>query len=183
VNVATAASGNSVSAKALTISGLTAASKDFDGTTTASVSGTPAYVGLVNGETFSVSGSVTWAFPDATVGSAKTLSRTGSYSAPSGNYSVTQPTLTADIRALPTLRLLSLGSPVFTNGNTVITHTFAGNSNATYVIEYKTSLASAWQTNAASVNSSTNFSVTFTNSGINSTNDWKSRMFFRVKNG
>lgn len=183
VNVATAASGNSVSAKALTVSGLTAASKDFDGTTTASVSGTPAYVGLVNGETFSVSGSVTWAFPDATVGSAKALSRTGSYSAPSGNYSVSQPTLSADIRALPTLRLLSLGSPVFTNNNTVITHTFAGNSNATYVFEYKSSLASGWQTNAVSVNSSTNFSVTFTNSGVNSTNDWRNRMFFRVKNG
>ena len=183
VTVATAASGNSVTAAALTISGLTAASKDFDGTTTATVSGKPAYVGLVNGETFSVSGSVTWAFPDATVGSAKTLSRTGSYSAPSGNYSVTQPTLTADIRALPTLRLLSLGSPVFTNGNTVITHTFAGNSNATYVIEYKTSLASVWQTNAVSVNSSTNFSVTFTNSGINSTDEWRNRMFFRVRNG
>ncbi len=182
VNVTTTASGNSVSAKALTIGGLSAASKDFDGTTTATVSGTPGYVGLVNGESFSVSGTVSWAFPDAAVGSGKTLTRTGSYSAPSGNYAVTQPTITADIRALPTLRLLSLGSPVFTNGNTVITHTFAGNSNATYVIEYKSSLASAWQTNAVSVNSSTNFSVTFTNSGVNSTNDWKSRMFFRVKN-
>jgi hypothetical protein len=83
----------------------------------------------------------------------------------------------------PTLRLLSVGTPVYTNGNTVITHTFAGNSNAAYVIEYKGSLTEAWKTNAVSVNSSTNFSVTFTNIGVNSTNDWKSRMFFRVKNG
>jgi len=182
VNVATAASGNSVSAKALTISGLTATDKDFDGTTTATVSGTPAYVGLVNGETFSVSGTVTWAFPDAAVGSGKTLSRSGSYSAPSANYSVTQPTLTASIRALPTLRLLSLGSPVYTNGNTTITHTFAGNPSATYVLEYKSSLSSSWLTNGV-VTASTNFSVTFTNSGVNSTNEWKNRMFFRVKNG
>ena len=183
VNVATAASGNSVSAKTLTISGLTAANKDFDGTTTATVTGTPAYVGLVNGETFSVSGTVTWAFPDAAVGSGKTLTRTGDYAAPSANYSVTQPTLTASIRALPTLRLLSLGSPVYTNGNTTITHTFAGNPSATYVFEYKSSLTNAWQTNAVAVGSSTNFSVTFTNSGVNSTNEWKNRMFFRVKNG
>jgi hypothetical protein len=182
VNVATAASGNSVSAKALTISGLTATDKDFDGTTTATVSGTPAYVGLVNGDTFSVSGTVTWAFPDAAVGSGKTLSRSGSYSAPSANYSVTQPTLTASIRALPTLRLLSLGSPVYTNGNTTITHTFAGNPSATYVLEYKSSLSSSWLTNGV-VTASTNFSVTFTNSGVNSTNEWKNRMFFRVKNG
>jgi len=85
--------------------------------------------------------------------------------------------------ATPTLRLLTVGTPVYTNGSTVVTHTFAGNTNATYVFEYKSSLASGWQTNAVSVNSSTNFSVTFTNSGVNSTNDWKNRMFFRVKNG
>jgi len=183
VNVTTAASGNSVSAKALTISGLTAANKDFDGTTAATVTGTPAYVGLVNGETFSVSGTVTWTFPDAAVGSGKTLSRSSSYNAPSANYTVTQPTLTASILALPTLRLLSIGTPVFTNGNTTITHTFSGNSNASYVFEFKTGLTNTWQTNAVAVGSSTNFSVTFTNRGVNSTNDWKNRMFFRVKNG
>jgi hypothetical protein len=147
------------------------------------VSGTPAYVGLVNGDTFSVSGTVTWAFPDAAVGSGKTLSRSGSYSAPSANYSVTQPTLTASIRALPALRLLSIGTPVFTNGNTTITHTFSGNNSASYVFEFKSGLNNAWQTNAVSVGSSTNFSVTFTNFGVNSTNEWRNRMFFRVKNG
>jgi hypothetical protein len=183
VNVATAASGNSVAAKALTISGLTADDKDFDGTTTATVSGTPTYVGLVNGETSSVSGTVTWAFPDSAVGSGKNLSRTGTYNAPSANYTVTQPTLTASIRALPTLRLLAIGTPVFTNGNTTITHIFSGNSNASYLFEYKSSLTNAWQTNTVAVGSSTNFSVTFTNSGVNSTNEWKNRMFFRVKNG
>jgi len=183
VNVATAASGNSVAAKALTISGLAATDKDVDGTTTVSVTGTPSYEGLVNGETFSVSGTVTWAFPDAAVGSGKTLSRTGSFGAPSANYSVTQPTLTASIRALPALRLLSLGSPVYTNGNTTITHTFAGNPSATYVLEYKSRLTNAWVAHPVAVGSSTNFSVTLTNSGSNSTNEWKNGMFFRVKNG
>jgi hypothetical protein len=182
VNVTTTASGNSVLPKALYISGLTAANKDFDGTTTATVTGTPAYDGLVNGDTSSVSGTVTWAFPDAAVGSGKTLDRSGSYNAPSANYTVSQPALTASIRALPTLRMLSIGTPVFTNGNTTITHAFSGNSGASYVFEFKTGLTNTWQTNAVAVGSSTNFSVTFTNTGVNSTNEWKNKMFFRVKN-
>lgn len=98
MNVASTAS--TVTAKSLTITGLTAQNKDWDGTTTASVTGTPAYDGLVNSETFSVSGSVTWAFADANVGTAKPLVRTGSYAAPSTNYSVTQPSLSADIIAI-----------------------------------------------------------------------------------
>jgi len=182
VIVTTAASGNSVAAKGLTISGLTAANKDFDGTTVATVSGTPTFVGLANGENFSVSGPVTWSFPDSTVGDNKTLSQTGSYSAPSGNYSVTQPILTASIRALPTLRLLTIGTPVFADGKTTVTHTFAGNSNATYQFEFKSSLTEDWQTHPVVVNAGNNFSVTFTNTGINSTNEWKNKMFFRVKN-
>jgi len=182
VNVTTAASGNSVSAKTLYISGLTAANKDFDGTTTATVTGTPAYDGLVNGDTSSVSGIVTWAFPDAAVGSGKTLVRSGSYNAPSPNYTVTQPALTASIRALPTLRLLTIGTPAFANGNTTVMHTFAGNTNASYQFEYKSALTEAWKTHPVVVNAGSNFSVTFTNPGVNSTNEWKNKMFFRVKN-
>ena len=182
VNLTTAASGNSVAAKGLTITGLTAASKDFDGTSAATVSGNPRFEGLANGETYSVNGLVTWAFPDTTVGNNKQLSRTGSYSAPSGNYSVTQPTLTASIRALPTLRLLTIGTPAFASGNTTVTHTFAGNTNASYQFEYKSALTEAWQTHPVVVNAGSNFSVTFTNTGVNSTNEWKNKMFFRVKN-
>lgn len=98
VNIVTAASGNTVSAKALTITGLTANSKPYDGNTTVSVTGSAAYSGLANGETISVSGSVSWAFPDAAVGAGKTLTRTGSYATPT-NYSLTQPTLSASINA------------------------------------------------------------------------------------
>ena len=182
VNVTTAASGNSVAAKALTISGLTAANKDFDGTTVATVTGTPSFVGLANGETYPVSGSVAWAFSESTVGDNKTLIQTGSYSAPSGNYSVGQPTLTASIRAIPALRLLTIGTPVFANGNTTVMHTFAGNTNATYQFEFKSSLTETWKSHPEVVNAGSNFSVTFTNTGVNSTNEWKNKMFFRVKN-
>ena len=182
VNVTTAASGNAVSAKALTISGLTAVNKDVDGTTSATVTGTPLYVGLVNSENFSVTGSVSWAFPDSAVGVNKTLVRSGSYGSPSGNYTVTQPTLTASIRAVPTLRLLTLGEPAYAGGNTTVTHTFSCNANGSYVLEYKSSLDDAWKTMNVTVSNNSNFSVTFINVGMNTSSEWKNRMFFRAKN-
>jgi hypothetical protein len=182
VNVTTAASGNSVSAKALTISGLTAANKDVDGTTSATVTGTPLYVGLVNSENFSVTGSVNWACPDSAVGVNKTLVLSGSYGAPSGNYTVAQPSLTASIRALPTLRLLTLGEPAYAGGNTTVTHTFSCDANGSYVLEYKSSLADTWKTMNVTVSNNSNFSVTFINVGMNTSSDWKNRMFFRAKN-
>jgi hypothetical protein len=95
VNVATVSS--SVSTKALTIINLIASDKIYDGLTTVAVSGTPAYSGLVNSESFSVNGTVSWEFPNATVENNKTLTRTGNYNAPSANYTVTQPSLTASI--------------------------------------------------------------------------------------
>jgi hypothetical protein len=182
INLASASSGNSVGAKLLTISGLTAANKDVDGTTTATVTGTPTYVGLVNSQNFSVTGSVTWAFPDSAVGVDKNLTRTGSYGAPSENYTVTQPTLTASIRALPTLRLLTLGDPVYAGGNTTVSHTFAFNSTGVYVLEYKSSLSDVWMAMSVTVSNNNNFSVTFINSGVNTATEWKNQMFFRVRN-
>ena len=99
-NITTPASGNSVSAATLTITGLSASDKTYDRTNSVSVSGTPAFSGLINSESFTPSGSVTWAFANASVGASKTLTRTGTYAAPSANYSVTQPNLTASINAL-----------------------------------------------------------------------------------
>jgi hypothetical protein len=182
INLATASSGNSVAAKVLTIAGLTAANKDVDGTTTATVTGTPTYLGLVNSQSFSVTGSVTWAFPDSAAGVNKTLSRTGSYDAPSPNYTVTQPTLTASIRALPALRLLTLGEPLYSGGDTTVIHTFAVNDNGTYVLEYKSSLSDVWKEMSVTVANNNNFSVTFINPGVNTVTEWKNRMFFRVRN-
>lgn len=97
-NITTPSTGNSVSTKTLTISGISFTDKVYDGTTTVTMSGTPTYSGLVNSESFTVSGSVTWAFSSANAGSNISITRTGSYSAPSTNYTVTQPTgFTANI--------------------------------------------------------------------------------------
>jgi autotransporter-associated beta strand protein len=100
VNVQTAATGNTVSPKALNITGVSAASKQYDGNTTVNVTANPVFSGLENGESFSVTGSPTWAFTTKTVGLAKSITQTGSYSSPSTNYSVNQPSLTADITAI-----------------------------------------------------------------------------------
>ncbi len=97
-NVATVSS--TVTAKALTLSGLAGVSRPYDRTTTATLSGTPAYVGLANGESFSVSGTAAASFATNTVGTAKPITVTG-YEAPSSNYSITQPTgLTANITSV-----------------------------------------------------------------------------------
>lgn len=96
VNIVTAASGNSVATKGLTLTGLTGSNKTYDGATTASFTGTPAYSGMENGESFTVTGTPTASFGTPDAGTGKTVTVTG-YTAPSGNYSLTQPLLTADI--------------------------------------------------------------------------------------
>ena len=102
VTLATAASGHSVAAKTLNVTGLSASEKIYDGTTAATVVGSPAYEGLVNNESFAVTGSVSWAFADKLVGAGKTLVRTGDFTAPSGNYTIAaQPALTSAITARP----------------------------------------------------------------------------------
>jgi hypothetical protein len=95
--IATAAS--TVTRAALTITGLSGVDKIYDGNTTASLSGTAAYSGLQNGETFSVTGTPSATFASAPVGSNKAITVTG-YTAPSANYTLTQPSgMTANITA------------------------------------------------------------------------------------
>ena len=121
VTTTTAASGNTVSVKALTVTGLSALDKVYDGTMDVAIVGTPAYEGLVNNESFPVSGNVTWAFGDKEIGAGKVLSRTGSFAAPSANYVITaQPSLTASITA----------KPLTVTGASVTTKAYDGNTAA-----------------------------------------------------
>ena len=102
VTLATAATGHDVAPKNINVTGLSAVDKVYDGTTAVTVVGSPAYEGLVNNESFAVTGSVTWAFADKQVASGKPLTRTGDFTAPSANYTIAaQPTLTASITAKP----------------------------------------------------------------------------------
>jgi hypothetical protein len=83
------------------------------------------------------------------------------------------------------LRLITSGVPTLkANGDTEVTHTFSGNVNSDYTIEYKSDLsANGWSPNPVRVQDTGNgtFSATFTATG-NYVNAWKNRMFFRAKN-
>ena len=92
--IATVAS--SVAKKQLTINGLVGVDKEYDTTSAAGVTGTPSYVGLVNGDNLGVTGVASAAFADKNVGINKTVMISG-FTEPNGNYSVTAPTVTASI--------------------------------------------------------------------------------------
>ena len=98
VNVATVSS--TVTAKGLTITGITANNKIYNGNATATLAGTAVYNGLENSESFTVTGTPTAVFANALVANAKTVTVSG-YTAPSSNYSLTQPSLTANITPAP----------------------------------------------------------------------------------
>jgi hypothetical protein len=140
VNIVTASTGNSVTAKGLTITGLTAQNKNWDNTTTASVTGTAVFSGLISGDSsLTPGGSVTWAFADANVGTNKTLNRTGSYTVSSSNYTITQPTLTASIAAVvpsaPTIGTITPG-----NGELSVAFTAPSSAGGASITNYKYSL-------------------------------------------
>lgn len=118
-NVTTSSSGNTVSQKALTVTGLTAQNKVYDGLTAATATGTAALVGVVGGDAVSLTGTPTFTFVNATVGNGKTVNTTN-YSltgAQAGNYTLTQPTLSANI----TVRSLTITANDVTKifGNTL----------------------------------------------------------------
>jgi gliding motility-associated-like protein len=82
----------------LSITGITGANKIYDGTTSATISGTASYVGLITADAgLPVTGTTSFNFNNKNVGNSKPITVTG-FTAPSANYILTQPTgLTGDI--------------------------------------------------------------------------------------
>ena len=117
-----------ITAKALTVSGLTASNKTYDSTTSATlVSSSVSYSGLITGDVFI--GSYTGVFANANVGTGKTINITSSYSgADAGNYSVTdQSTTTANITAKVLTATASASNKTYDGGTTATTTlTFSG---------------------------------------------------------
>ncbi|WP_298949654.1 MBG domain-containing protein [uncultured Polaribacter sp.] len=116
--------------KTLTISGLSADDKEYDGTTEATLSGTASLVGLVDGDDVVLSGTPESTFTSPNVSTAITVTVVGYEltGAAKDNYSLSQPTgLSADI----TYRVISV---IPTNGLTKqygevdpeFTYTFSG---------------------------------------------------------
>jgi hypothetical protein len=92
-----------ITARALTISGISIANKNYNGNTSATIVGSPTLTGLLPGETVTLSTlSAAATFANATVGANKSVTVSG-YSISGGNsagYSLTQPSgLTASILA------------------------------------------------------------------------------------
>jgi surface protein len=88
-----------ITAKGLTITGLTGDNKEYDGTTAATASGTAALVGVASGDDVILGGSPVFAFASANVGTGITITVTGYTVAGAdiGNYTLTQPSLSANI--------------------------------------------------------------------------------------
>jgi len=88
-----------VNPKGLTISGLTGVNKEFDQTLSSSVTGTPTLVGKVGSDDVILAGTPTFAFATVDVATGKTVTASG-YTltgTTAGNYTLTQPTVTANI--------------------------------------------------------------------------------------
>ena len=98
----------------LTVSGLTVVNKTYDGTTAATFSGGGTLVGVVSGDNVTLSGTPTGTFASANVGTGitVTVSGLGLNGSAAGNYTLTEPTLTANISAAP-LTVTGSGTQVY----------------------------------------------------------------------
>jgi hypothetical protein len=123
-----------ITAKALTVTGVAASDKTYDGGTVATLStGSAALSGVISGDTVTL-GNGTGAFATSAVGSGKTVTTTGfSLSgADAANYSVTQPTTTASITAKSvTIAGVTAGNKTYDGG---VTATLGGTASLTGVL-------------------------------------------------
>lgn len=90
-----------VTKKSLTVSGLSASNKTYDGTTSATISGTASLSGVISPDSVSVSGTAVGTFASKDVGTGKTVTISGLTLTGTDaiNYSLTTPTTTANITA------------------------------------------------------------------------------------
>lgn len=134
VNVATVSS--AVSTKALTITGLVADNKPYDGNNSATFSGTPVLNGIFNSDDVSLSGSGTATFNDATIANGKAVGISG-YSltgTKASNYTLTPPSLTANItKIVQTITFASLPNQNYGDASFPLTATASSTLEVTYV--------------------------------------------------
>ncbi len=105
-----------ITKKGLTVTGLTASNKEYDSNTSTTGAGVPALVGVMATDTVTLGGSAVMSFLDSAVANGKTVNVTGLTisGTSSDNYSLTQPTLTANITAKNiTISGLSVANKVY----------------------------------------------------------------------
>ncbi len=111
-----------ITAKALTVSGITASDKTYDATTAATLgTGAVVYGGLVSGDT--LTGTYSGVFDNANVGTGKTVTITSSYGgADLNNYTITdQASTTADVTAKALTATASASNKVYDASSTATT--------------------------------------------------------------
>ncbi|OVE77836.1 hypothetical protein BVX99_01545, partial [bacterium F16] len=107
----------------LTVTGLTGDNKVYDGTTTASASGTAALAGIIGSDDVTLGGTPTYTFASADVATGIAITTAGYtlVGTKATNYTLTQPTLSADI-TVATLTVTGLaGDNKVYDGNTMAT--------------------------------------------------------------
>ncbi len=124
-NLGTATLALSIAQKTLTVSGVTANNKTYDGNTSATLNfGSASLVGVIGGDSVSLNtASASGSFATKDVGTGKTVTVSGLALSGSGagNYSLTQPTTTANITA----------AGLTVSGVTANNKTYDGNTSAT----------------------------------------------------
>jgi len=81
----------------------------------------------------------------------------------------------------PNLRLVAPGPVVFTNGDTVATHTLSVDSTGSYRLEYTDDLSAPWRDMPFTANTTGPIPVRLENPGTNSAPAWNRQMFFRLR--
>ena len=118
-----------ISAKALTITGLTGVNKEYNGNASATASGTAELSGVVGSDVVTIAGTPTYTFAQSTVGTGIGITTTG-YTltgAAAGNYSLSQPSLNANITAKAiAITPTSNQRKVYGESDPVFTYTFSG---------------------------------------------------------
>jgi Bacterial Ig-like domain (group 3)/YDG domain/Concanavalin A-like lectin/glucanases superfamily/Domain of unknown function (DUF2341) len=118
-----------ITAASLTVTGVTASNKVYDGNTTATVSTNgSALAGIIGADVVTLTGTAAGTFANNTVATGKTVTLSGLAinGTDSGNYSLTQPTTTANITAASTLNaLVSSLNPALPGSNITFTATIS----------------------------------------------------------
>ncbi len=112
-----------VTKKELTVTGLTASNKAYDGNISATGAGIPTLVGVMASDTVTLGGSAAMSFLSSTVANGKTVNVTGLTisGTSSSEYSLTQPTLTANITAKDiTISGLSVANKIYDGLTTAV---------------------------------------------------------------
>ena len=178
VNTITSTMAN-ITSKSLTIIGLSGTDKTYDGTTSASITGTASFSGLVTNDVVTLTAG-TASFADANVGTAKTVTFSG-YSisgADAGNYMLSQPADSAASISVAALTITATNqTKTYGDNNSLGTTGFS--TSALYGVDSVTSVslstnaststsgqynAGAWTLTPSAPQGSglTNYSITYT---------------------